>query len=319
MPTLHTQQLRDFIKATSYIRPDKTFPMTSYYYLDKNRIVKTNIQTFCEMIIDCDVDKPVLIDQEKIRSVLASATTETIEVVIGKDIKFKFNGDKVATQTIFDPANFSSVPLLPQLESIEVDQAFIDALSIAKNFVSVNENMPHLNFVHVNKNYIAATDGFILYHEKFDGLKFPNILLSKDEISLLQQYSTTTLYNADNRYFFKTGDFTYSFAKTENKTPDFERVITMITGSDSSFVISKSEIQSFCELANSYTGSSIPSCTLTNEQLKFIDTTGEEIVWPVALGRLGWGAELKESYFDLAAKNCAEASLSAEQKTFFDL
>lgn len=46
---------------------------------------------------------------------------------------------------------------------------------------------------------------------------------------------------------------------------------------------------------------------------------GSEVYQAVKMGRLGWGAELKESYFDLAAKNCAEAALSAEQKTFFDL
>lgn len=235
------------------------------------------------MVIDFDVDKPVLIDQQKLQSFLSASKDETFELSIKKELSFK-DSKFTATQTIFDPANFPAVPLLPQLESIEVGQAFIDALSIAKNFVSVNENMPHLNFVHVNKNYIAATDGFILYHERFDGLKFPNILLSKDEISLLQQYSTATLYNADNRYFFNTGDFTYSFAKTENKTPDFDHILTKISSGGNSFTLDKSEIQSFCELANSYTGSSIPSCTLTNEQLKFIDTTGEEIVWPVALG-----------------------------------
>lgn len=283
MPILKSSQLRDFIKATSYIRPDKTFPMTSYYYLDRNRIVKTNIVAFCEMVIGCDIDKPVLIDQQKLQSFLSASKDESFELSIKKELSFK-DSKFTATQTIFDPANFPGVPLLPQLESVEIDQAFIDALSIAKNFVSVNENMPHLNYVHVNKNYIAATDGYILYHERFEGQKFPNILLSKDEISLLQQYSTATLYNADNRYFFKTGNFIYSFAKTENKTPDFDHVLTKISSGENSFTLDKQEIQSFCELANSYTGSSIPGCILTNEQLKFIDTSGEEIVWPVSLG-----------------------------------
>lgn len=46
---------------------------------------------------------------------------------------------------------------------------------------------------------------------------------------------------------------------------------------------------------------------------------GSEVYEAVKMGRLGWGAELKESYFDLAVKNCADAALSAEQKTFFDL
>lgn len=283
MPILKTSQLRDFIKATGYIRPDKTYPMTFYYYLDKNRIVKTNIQTFCEMVIDCDVDKPVLIDQQKLQSFLSAAKDEDFTLSISKELKFsdsKFS----ATQALFDPANFPAIPLLPQLESIEIEQSFIDALSIAKNFVSTNENMPHLNYVHVNKNYVAATDGFILYHENFEGQSFPNLLLSKDEISLLQQHTTATIYNADNRYFFKTGNFTYSFAKTENKTPDFERILTIISAEGLEFLLDKSEIQSFCELANSYTGSSIPSCVLTNEKIKFVDTTGEEIIWPVALG-----------------------------------
>lgn len=258
------------------------YPMTFYYYLDKNRIVKTNIQTFCEMIIDCDIDKPALIDQQKIQSFLTATKDEDIMLTISKELKFsdsKFS----TTQSLFDPANFPAIPILPQLESIEIDQAFIDALSIAKNFVSVNENMPYLNYVHVNKNYVAATDGFILYFERFEN-SFPNLLLSRDEISLLQQHSAATIYNADNRYFFSTGNFTYSFAKTENKTPDFDHVIKHISIEGPEFTLDKSVIQSFCELANSYTGSSIPSCVLTNEQIKFVDTTGEEIVWPVSLG-----------------------------------
>ncbi len=46
---------------------------------------------------------------------------------------------------------------------------------------------------------------------------------------------------------------------------------------------------------------------------------GSEVYQALKMKRRGIGFELKESYFDLAVKNCADADLHSIQKTFFDL
>lgn len=279
---LIASQLRDFIKASSNIRPDRTFPGTSYFYLSRNRIVKTSIHTFCEMEIECDIEIPVLLEQQKLQSFLSATKNDILTLSIGKNITYS-DSKLTATQAIENVSIFPAIPTFSDVEAIEIDQEFIDAISIAKNFVSDNENAAALLNVHVKDNFVAATDGFIMYYETLPGEKLPNIILSKDEISMMQAYSSGSLYDTENRYFFKSGKFTYSFTKTENKTPPFERIIEFTNAAGNDFVINKAELQSFCELSNAYTGSLIPSCILTGAGLKFTDTTGEEINYPLTI------------------------------------
>ncbi len=282
MPKINTQLLREFVKNTSSIRPGKMIPGESYYLFEKDRVTKTNTITFCSFSLKFDTDKPFLVEQQKLHSVLSATKDEYITVTDGKSIEI--NDTKYKTShPVMSVENFPGVPNAPEEDGCDIDQFDIDALSIAKSFVSPNENLPHLQVIHMNENYIAATDCYIMYYEKFDK-HFPNILFSKDDVSIIQQYTMGRIFDTEKRYFFSAGDYLYSFAKTEAKTPDFNTVVSKLSDSSGGFTIDKKELITFCEIANSYTGSAIPSCVLSNEKISLISSKNEKVEMPVTLG-----------------------------------
>lgn len=276
--TLLTSELRSFLKRTSYIKHSNILPVLDHLLIEPGRIIKSNLDTFCSMKITSD--QSVLIEEKTLAAILTSTTDEYINIEI-KDKVIIGNGKAKVSHPITDVQHYPKMPDLPDEKGFDLNQQMIDAITISGNFVSELETDNALQAVNIKDDFIAATDRYKLYYESFK-TKFPNIIIQKEHVPLISQLIEPLVYCGDKRYYFVSDNITYSFAKTEDTTPDFKLLASRFNGEAEQFIINKQALIDFCNLVNSINDSRVAICKMTASGFELIDED-KPVSWPYEL------------------------------------
>lgn len=258
---LQTQQLRDFLKAAN-MKQNNIIPILDHIQIKDGYAYKSNLQTHVKYKIDADEN--MLINERDLRAIL-NTTADTITIANGYMI-----GDTKIKMPYADPEHYPKMPEMPDDDGIGLTQDIMDALTIAKSFVSEQDIDGALQLVHMKDNWIAATDRFKLYHEAMQ-CKLPNVMLFREDIELISKLPDAKLYHDDNKIFVTSYGITYCFNKTEDITPKFEMIMAQYNDTDNPFIINRPDLISFCETVNSINDSRVTVCSLTKDGFSFVD------------------------------------------------
>lgn len=264
---LQTKQLREFLKWASPIKRNDLIPVTDHVSISPGSITKTNLTISCTM--DIDAKENVLIEEKTLAALLNATKEETIKITTGKNISLQA-GDLKITHPLTPIEQFPSIHSLPESDPIELTEAIIDSLVVAKSFISEMENDGTFKYVHMQPKYIAATDRFKLYYESYDTL--PSLVMHPDDIDLISKMDEPKLYYSEKYYSVKSGNVIYHFVKTEWVTPNFIQLKDRFNVEGTKFNIEKQDIVEFCNLANAVTDSKLAECVICSDGFGLNDT-----------------------------------------------
>lgn len=264
---LQTKQLREFLKWASPIKRNEQIPITDHVSILNGKISKTNLAISCVMSIDCN--DSALIEERTLSALLNATKEETIKVTIGKVVSLQA-GDIKVTHPVTPIETFPVIHSLPDSDPFQLTEEMIDSLVVSKSFISDLENDGTFKYVHMNPEYIAATDRFKLYYESYAGL--PSIVFDPSDIDLIAKMLEPVLYDSEKYYSVQSGDIIYHFVKVEANTPNFGQLKERFNIDGIKFSIEKQLIVEFCNLANSVTDSKLAACVICSDGFGLNDT-----------------------------------------------
>jgi hypothetical protein len=205
----------------------------------------------------------MLLDERLISALLSSSGAEVFEISeVNNNILISDGFSNISFQkedtTIFPKAPEESDDRVTSFLNKDV----IDSLSIAKSFAKPRSIEHPLEFVHMKPNEVFASDGFVMYHKKFD-CELPTLMLYPETCIALAGYENVMYYRAGNYDFFESGNTKYGFIKTEAKPQAYDFIIDSAS-KKGGFKIDKDYIEKFCELTNNSTVSSLPISRITD-------------------------------------------------------
>lgn len=280
---LQVHQLKTFLDKAANIAPSASMQFNDHILIEKGRACKTNLSSSCSVVIDGG--EKMLLDQQTLSAAVKAAKGDTLTIKIGKQITIS-DGVFKMSQPVVDANLYPKMPEAPDGEGVELTQEILDALFICKSFTDDNENGGAFRMVHMKDHYIAATDKNKLYYESFDK-KLPNVIFDVPAINMLNKIGVCTLSHDSQRYYFTSSEVTFSFAKTEDITPNFEGLIARTEGEGVSVDIDKREILSFCDLVNNTGTSKITMCDIDSTGYLFKDAD-KPVSWPAKPGNVSF-------------------------------
>lgn len=284
MIQLKIWQLKEFIKSANIIGDTSLLPINQYMRLSPDgTIVKANDSSHCLTKLDLvkktsmfaeevkGFTDDILIDKKTIESILANTKKEFLKIWVDDEAKQVWISDDVTHHHhgIEDIALYPDVYSFEGSNFVSIDTNIIKTLAIAKNFIADEGSNPITQCVHLKDDFVAAFASHTMYIRVFPEAKFPNIVFTEKQVTLLSQFEQIEFSESENHYCFKAMDsLVFVFVKTTYLTPEIEvrkriKIMQSLT-SVPEFRIQKNDICEFCESCNSKVPpKSIPIITMS--------------------------------------------------------
>lgn len=265
MIKLKVKDLQDFFKNTASIRPNG-MPLLSYIKYSNRSLSKTNLAIFCNMIVDCDSDEEVLIDEKTLSTLVSKTNSKEINInIVGNKVVLS-DGKIHLNHQLEDSSLFPKIYTLPTTTGLPVSKQIIDTIRIARSFISSDESATNFQCVHVLNNCIAAFNFHLFYIKQFKW-KFPHTVLMDEHCDIVTQFTSAIFFSSEHHYFYQFGPKLYfAFTKTEYNSPDINQRIEMLNKiNEDVFILNKKDLVMFCELANELTPSKQTICSFSED------------------------------------------------------
>lgn len=270
MIKLNKASLQDFQRLTAGMPKNTVMPILGYVKIQRNPasnltlITKSNLATTVIAAIKSDVDQefePLLLDERILFGFLAETKFDDIFITIeGNEIKISDTLTKIG----FAKEDFNNFPATPKAsgETKVISREIVEALDTAKNFVNDSETAGNYRFVHCVSNFISAFNSHFFYiNNRFEAL--PEMMLTKEMCDVVCSIQSALKFqDGGNHYFFTASSIQYILTKMEGKTPDASTVLERLKIPGKDFSIPKSDLVSFCNIANMVSEASVSTCTM---------------------------------------------------------
>lgn len=268
MFTLKKFQLQDFSKHASGISGGG-LPIFSYIRLAKDgTLSKTNQAISVSYQIDIEGEaEDILLDERTLFNLVNKSNSDVITIKV--EDKAVLISDKI-NHLNHAREEFSMFPNLPAIPTdstpMKVTAPIINTIKIARSFIASDDNAANFRAVHIKDNFISAFNFHLFYIKEFK-FKFPHVILMDEFCDIITQYSSADFWETQHHYFYRfSSKLMFAFTKTEYTTPDVNtRVDILRNVNTDSFVMKKSDITDFCELANNLTDSKQVICSFAED------------------------------------------------------
>lgn len=238
---LKVNQLRVFRAASSAVKNLGLLPINNFLKFENNTVTKTNSESY--IVMPCEFDGSVLIDEKLLYAFIDNVKTDEIEVKI-KDKTVTLTDGKIKQSSPTE--DIKMFPTFPEesAERIEFDERVLWAINYSYNFTQEDESNPYKECVMIGNNIIGATNAFIAYTE-IHGLKC-NLVLHRDRAQTISKYESVLFCENDNYQFFDCGSTRYAFVKRDTKFIDLTP-FTKLPGGDR-VLLNKDVFINFCSM-----------------------------------------------------------------------
>jgi hypothetical protein len=269
MIKLNKASLQEFQRLTAGMPKNTVMPILGYVKLERQGnltvITKSNLATTVTAAIKSEASadfEPLLLDEKILFGFLSETKFDDIIVSIeGNDIQLT----DTVTRVKIAKEDYSSFPATPKAEGegMIISREIVEALDTAKSFINDSETAGNYRFVHCQGNFIAAFNSFFFYvNNKFQNL--PEIMMTKEMCDVVCAANTSVKFqNSGNHYFFTAPNIQYIFTKQEGKTPSVQNVLERLKLPGKEFCIPKTDLVSFCNVANMICETPVSSCSMT--------------------------------------------------------
>lgn len=247
--TLKLSEVKEFLSASRYIQNTKIIPVLDFILWRGNTLTKNNLLTFCTVQIESATTEPILLDEKSLQAISIAGTSDTIEITISDKVHLKCGKAKIS-HAIESPANFTVLPSIDRNNSHILTQDILGILRYASLFSHKGDNPGNLAHIHIIDGMLFSTNTFIFFITKCAD-DVPHAIFTPEMLPILTQIKSDCEYIPGERNdFFINGNITYSFTKTEDKTPSqpvgFHKIFSE---PQQQFMIQRSEFSKFLDMA----------------------------------------------------------------------
>lgn len=270
MITIPVADLRSFFSKAKHIKDNALLPIYSYCKLvcqkNKSILYKFNGHAFIQFPVAADFKKPVtlLLNTRVLQSLTNTAVGDEITLTFD-DKNVHLTDGSYKTQFQFEPPE--NYPVIQQPEkgdTYSLDDDVIDAISVARQHCSNNQNSQMwMRYVHLKMydkiGYIFASNGALAYSKKFKSV-LPDIYIAQDAADVVSTMRNITYSKAGNYDLFTAQDgLVYGFIQPEiTMQVDFKVVLDKFDGTKN-FTFDRKEMIRFAEFARAANTSSLPT------------------------------------------------------------
>lgn len=257
------EDLKKFKVNSVGIKSNSILPILNYLKFENGTLMKNNLKAFVTQTIP-GVDQDFLIDDRILMNFIEFSSSEEIDINIeGARVIISDKFTKVISPT--DDIKIFPTTDIPEGETQLMTEKLLKAIGVAQNFIVESDNATAKIHVFVGNNYVAASDGFIAYLEKIEGV--PKIFLRKHTCQALANFTEAKFIENDSYHFFETEGCKFGFVKPEGTFFDLTPFAKIPTDSEK-FTVNKTEFVRFTDMCTTSTESKIFVGTMKVEDNK---------------------------------------------------
>jgi hypothetical protein len=268
---LRVVELRRFFSNAGTIRSKGVMPVLDYIKIDRDRIIKTNLNAYVIMNIT-PVGETILIDEKILNAMVKSTSSDIIEVTTQGSKVFLSDGKYKMSFVVAEEEHYPKMPDSEKENEVVLTQDMLEAIGIAAKNVAVNDVVPAFNCVNLAYGYIAGSDHARLYLKKFDNL--PTVLIEPLAANIISQFGEVKYYERGNYSFFEVGSFLFGFIKTAGNPIDFRAFLSEVVN-DTYAEFSCQDIYNFIDLFMASSGGETVSVDFNGDLISFKDLDRE--------------------------------------------
>lgn len=282
MINLDPKYIKKFLAQSAAIKPNILYPALDVIKIQtggkKVRLTKTNMNVFVQNTFEQDFDngKQTVLVNEQALNAFVSLYNDAFVQVDYDDKNVTLIGDDNRRQVLpyEDPATYPTTPTAPKTEGSILHPSDIAAIKVAAKFMNTDGIETVFHFVHLGARGIFASNQSYIYHYATES-NLPEVLLGEFACVILAGMPGGAVVRTADRYdFFEDGSLLYAVVKTEFKSFDYTKIISMTSAN--MFTVKRVDVVNFCSLVES-------SCKQE---------------WPLATFAQADGGKLKFEYID---------------------
>jgi DNA polymerase III sliding clamp (beta) subunit (PCNA family) len=256
--------IRSFKKNSAHIKNNGILPILDYVKFDNGTITKTNLNEF--VVQESNFSGAFLIEERVLFNF--------IEYTSASDILFAADGKKItlsdgSQKFTSNQGDISVYPVTEEMpeEKYSLTDTILKLFGAAAKYTKEDQYDLIISHIFVGNEVITASDRLIAFCRKIDR-DLPKTAIPRFVAERVSSMEPAMFAQTEKKIFFQTGKVLYGFPKTEATYVDMRQYFKYEKGN--SFVVDRSEIVSFNEMALSMSPSKIchPTFEVSNNKMK---------------------------------------------------
>lgn len=245
---LSVEKTQEFLRMATIIKPNILYQSLDHILIEctGEQIIftKTNNNIFCQYAYDDDQPPiRVLVPERMLQGFIMDLPASVFSIDVDKQVSLTC-GTKINKFSLQDPMEFPVMPRHDKEADVQFDLPLIEAIAIAKAYVSSFKSITAANFVHVNNKGVFATDQQFVYHKAFDVPIDTHIFLDAEASAIVALLGSCEYASGKNYDFYSKGATCFAHIKNEVRAINFNAVLCL--DGSAGFTISKQELINFC-------------------------------------------------------------------------
>ncbi|HYK57483.1 MAG TPA: hypothetical protein VEV15_13535 [Flavisolibacter sp.] len=257
MILIPTSEVKTFLKRSSKIKPSVLIPVLENIKLqcvgDSATMTKSNINAWCIHEIEADFkeNQTLLLNEAFLSAFVAGAAEELISIKKEGDNVVLSCGKCNASFAWEDPAVYPTPPEANKDNGstpipAEVLYSIRSALSIVDTKIDNSYCRCYVSFLNGKTEVFSTFSGHAFYLKRIDS-RFPRLVLSPEDGSIITMYEEVVHYQANNYDFFDCGKTTYGFIQSTYTAPNYAPAYRNVDNK-CFFEVNRTEVVQFLEL-----------------------------------------------------------------------